>query len=72
MGAVMKAWYCFTAIAVMFVAYESIADDQKSETSEKNLLVNGGFEIGPEVDDFLALDPCSTAIKGWTVTRARI
>jgi choice-of-anchor C domain-containing protein len=37
-----------------------------------NLLVNGSFEDGPDVNDFLPLDPGSTAIKGWTVTRGQI
>jgi eukaryotic-like serine/threonine-protein kinase len=37
-----------------------------------NLLVNGSFEDGPAVEDFTSLDPGSTAIKGWTVTRGQI
>jgi len=36
------------------------------------LLVNGSFEEGPAVNDFLALDPGSTAIVGWKVTRGQI
>jgi choice-of-anchor C domain-containing protein len=37
-----------------------------------NLLVNGSFEEGPEVDDFVPVDKGSTALKGWTVTRGQI
>jgi choice-of-anchor C domain-containing protein len=37
-----------------------------------NLLVNGSFEEGPEVGEFLPLDPGSTVIKGWKVTRGQI
>lgn len=37
-----------------------------------NLLVNGGFEEGPEVGEFLPLNPGDTRIKGWVVTRGQI
>jgi choice-of-anchor C domain-containing protein len=38
-----------------------------------NLLVNGGFEEGPEVTgEFVSLDKGSEAIKGWKVTRGQI
>jgi len=37
-----------------------------------NLLVNGSFEDGPDIDRFLPLDEGSTAIKGWRVTRGQI
>ena len=37
-----------------------------------NLLVNGGFEHGPAVGGYLSLDPGSTAIEGWKVTRGQI
>ncbi len=36
-----------------------------------NLLVNGSFELGPDVQD-VPLRPGSTAIPGWTVTREPI
>ncbi len=36
-----------------------------------NLLVNGSFELGPDVQD-VPLGPGSTAIPGWTVTREPI
>ena len=42
------------------------------QDAPKNLLVNGSFEDGPEAGDFLPLDPGSTDIKGWTVTRAQV
>jgi choice-of-anchor C domain-containing protein len=38
----------------------------------ENLLVNGSFEDGPDVDEFLSLEPGSTAVKGWKVTRGPI
>ena len=37
-----------------------------------NLLVNGGFEEGPVFKVHKPLDPDSTEIKGWTVTRGQI
>src|SRR5262245_61658516 len=49
-----------------------IAIPAVGEEKSKNLLVNGSFEDGPDAGDFLPLDPGSTDIKGWTVTRAQI
>jgi choice-of-anchor C domain-containing protein len=40
--------------------------------SQVNLITNGSFEIGPDPDPYLPLDPGSTAITGWTVTRDQI
>jgi choice-of-anchor C domain-containing protein len=39
-----------------------------------NLITNGSFEIGPDPDpdSYLPLDPGSTAITGWIVTRDQI
>ena len=37
-----------------------------------NLIVNGSFEEGPEVERYLSLDQGSDAIKGWVVTRGQI
>ncbi len=45
---------------------------QYADDKSVNLLVNGGFEEGVDVDGFLALDPGSEAVKGWTVTRGQI
>jgi eukaryotic-like serine/threonine-protein kinase len=39
---------------------------------EDNLLINGSFEEGPEVSNYLALDAGSTAMPGWVVTRGQI
>ena len=36
------------------------------------LVTNGSFEDGPDVDRWMALDVKSTEIKGWTVTRGQI
>ncbi len=44
----------------------------RSPKPATNLLVNGSFEDGPEVDGFLPLDKGSTAINGWTVIRGQI
>jgi choice-of-anchor C domain-containing protein len=49
------------------------AEDKKAyEKEEENLIVNGSFEEGPDVDVFLPLDKGSTDLKGWTVTRGQI
>jgi len=37
-----------------------------------NLITNGSFEIGPDPGGYLPLNPGSTAITGWTVTRDQI
>jgi choice-of-anchor C domain-containing protein len=39
---------------------------------EDNLLINGSFEEGPEVSNYVALDAGSTAMPGWVVTRDQI
>jgi choice-of-anchor C domain-containing protein len=58
---------------LLLVGAVSRSEDNKPEAEkEENLIVNGGFEEGPEVGDFLPLDEGSTAIKGWTVTRGQI
>lgn len=53
----------------------SLAEDKKDVPKEgENLLVNGSFEEGPEIQEagFTPLDEGSTAIKGWKVTRAQV
>lgn len=37
-----------------------------------NLITNGSFENGPDPGLYIALNPGSTAITGWTVTRGQI
>jgi choice-of-anchor C domain-containing protein len=44
----------------------------RSPNPAANLLVNGSFEDGPEVDNFLPLDEGSTAIDGWAVIHGQI
>src|SRR5947207_4543188 len=61
-----------TVLAAAVLVVAAAADDKKAEKTADNLLVNGGFEIGPDVDGFKPLDKDSTDIKGWTVTRAQI
>jgi choice-of-anchor C domain-containing protein len=60
-----KAWQAFWAEvdALLASSYPNPAS---------NLLVNGSFEDGPAVGDFISLDQGSTAIKGWKVTRGQI
>jgi choice-of-anchor C domain-containing protein len=48
------------------------AQEAQAEVAQGNLLINGSFEEGEEPGDFLPLDPGSTAIMGWTVTRGQI
>ena len=51
----------------------SIARADKPDAEKpKNLLVNGSFEEGVDIDQYKPLDPASTAIKGWIVTRGQI
>jgi choice-of-anchor C domain-containing protein len=62
-----------TASALVLVGAVSRSEDGKLDREkEENLIVNGSFEEGPEVDNFLPLDEGSTAITGWTVTRGQI
>ena len=49
-----------------------VASQVAGEETPKNLIVNGSFEDGPDVEGFVPLDKDSVAIKGWTVTRGQI
>jgi choice-of-anchor C domain-containing protein len=63
----------FAASALLLLGTASRSQDQKLDAAkEGNLIVNGSFEEGPEVEGFLPLDQGSTALKGWTVTRGQI
>lgn len=70
----MRLGLSLAVVAVnTIIACSTNADQKKPEVErEVNLLVNGSFEEGPDVDNFVALDSGSTAIKGWTVTRGQI
>jgi choice-of-anchor C domain-containing protein len=50
------------------------AADEKKDDADKsaNLLVNGGFEEGPEPDAFKSLPKDSNDIKGWKVIKGEI
>ena len=50
----------------------SAAPIPKDADIGKECLVNGGFEDGPDVEIYVALDAGDTRIKGWTVTRGQI
>jgi choice-of-anchor C domain-containing protein len=65
-------------------AHDDLPPDRRAERDKqgprelkegKNLLVNGGFEEGPDPEGglgFLTLNEGSTAIRGWVVTRGSI
>src|SRR5262245_42740046 len=60
-----------TAAAALCLATALLAAP-KPKDKPVNLIVNGSFEDGPEFELYKALDPDSTAIKGWVVTRGQI
>src|SRR5262245_53447570 len=60
------------AAAALLAGLALAAGARPAEEKARNLLVNGSFEEGPEVDAFTPLDKDSDAIKGWKVTRAQI
>jgi choice-of-anchor C domain-containing protein len=72
----------FLAIERMVALYEATGEKETAEKwrkevplrakPEDNLLVNGNFEDGPEVGNYIALDVGSTAMPGWVVTRGQI
>ncbi len=72
----------FQAIERMVALYEATGDKEMAAKWQKevplkakpedNLLLNGSFEEGPEVSNYLAIDPGSTAMPGWVVTRGQI
>jgi choice-of-anchor C domain-containing protein len=51
---------------------DAIYNIEKPANTPANLLRNGDFELGPDVEKFASLDKDSTAIPDWTVTRAQI
>ena len=55
-------------IWLLSVGAAPVPDDIKSV----ELIVNGGFEDGPEVEVYTSLDEKSDAMKGWIVTRGQI
>jgi choice-of-anchor C domain-containing protein len=59
------------AILLMGLATRS-EGEKLSASLDENLLVNGSFEEGLDVDRFLPLDIGSDAMKGWVVTRGQI
>ena len=63
-----------TLILMASVAFFAVAPAAPVpiEITAPELIVNGSFEEGPDVEVYLPLDEKSTAIKGWTVTRGQI
>lgn len=51
---------------------DAIYDIERPGNIAANLLRNGDFELGPDVEQFESLDKDSTAIPDWTVTRAQV
>jgi choice-of-anchor C domain-containing protein len=60
-----------TAACVLVLA-AGLAAAPKTKDKPVNLVVNGSFEEGPEFEVYKPLDPDSTAMKGWVVTRGQI
>jgi choice-of-anchor C domain-containing protein len=62
------------ALVLVLLSLSSCHGEDKKADAEKddNLIVNGSFEEGPDVERWLSLDIGSTAIKGWKVTRDQI
>src|SRR5687767_12066155 len=60
-----------TAACVLLLA-AGLAAAPKPKDKPGNLVVNGSFEEGPEVEVYKPLDRDSTAMKGWVVTRGQI
>jgi choice-of-anchor C domain-containing protein len=60
------------ALALLWAGPYGFGVPNRVQPKPVNLLVNGSFEEGPEVKDYLPLDKGSTQIKGWTVTRGQI
>ena len=62
----------FLAALLLFGAVGCAQEKKAGAEKALNLIVNGSFEEGPDVESFLALDKDSTDLKGWTVTRGQI
>lgn len=61
--------------AVVCLLAAGLVSQAEDEKAAKNLIVNGGFEDGPEVPaspGFLPTDKDADTIKGWKVTRGQI
>src|SRR5262245_7226196 len=65
-----RTWILAAGVALAVALGGSNADEKK--TDEDHLLVNGGFEEGPDPDAVNPLDKDSTDSQGWKVTRAQI
>jgi choice-of-anchor C domain-containing protein len=69
----LKTVLAATAVASLaLLGTGTPGQDRKEEARPANLLVNGSFEEGPEVEGFKPLDEDSTEIRGWIVTRGQI
>jgi choice-of-anchor C domain-containing protein len=60
---------CAAALAVVLLAEAAPAPKDEKPV---NLVTNGSFEDGIETGNFVSLNPDSTDIKGWVVTRGQI
>lgn len=65
----MRTLTLLTSVALLLTAG---AAPVPVELLAPELIVNGSFEDGPDVEVYVALDEKSTAVKGWTVTRGQI
>jgi choice-of-anchor C domain-containing protein len=61
-----------TVLSLALVALTASLLGAVSPRKRGNLLVNGSFEEGPAVTNYLPINARSTQIKGWVVTRGQI
>jgi len=61
-----------SAAVVSLIALGSLSAAPNLKPRTTNLLVNGSFEDGPDVQACKPLNPDSKEIKGWVVTRGQI
>jgi choice-of-anchor C domain-containing protein len=62
-------------VALLLGSTPAAPQDKDAKDKDANLLVNGSFEEGPEIDEaigFKSLNKDSKEIKGWTVIRGQI
>lgn len=59
-------------VALLGTDSERRANSAPAPEKAPNLLVNGSFEEGPEVDTWVSVNEGSNTIKGWVVTRGQI
>ncbi len=69
---VFLIFYLLSAVSWGSPSCLALWEVSTSVDSASNLLVNGSFEVGPDPGTYLPLNPGSTVITGWTVTRGQV